>query len=517
MKKRLTITTVFFVAAAVVTAVLFVQAQQGTQEPTKTTAEPVATTQVLGSETFQVEPTVTPSNVPSLVADPIQNTTGSSLYYGSQFGTVRLTPPVTTRTSDSAVSNTYTIDTLGTSSLRNYRIDLTRSFNAIAFTWESGEFAYSFDGVNFTQVDDLHEHRPDWENDGLASELVFVSESHPRLYVRSQTVAGLEVHTIDSTRASNVATANFTSSAASGGEDYVGALFTKQPIVSRDAWGADEEVSLWNPSYGPVTRLTVHHSAGSNTSDDWASVVRAVFYYHTVTLDWGDVGYHYMIDPNGVIYEGRKGGDGTTAAHAYGYNYGNMGVSMLGTYTNTLPTLEARDSLRALLSEKAEIHNFENLNWGNNTFGHRDFNSTSCPGTALYNQLPTLVGYADEERVALMQDVASATDATDLAFDDWNTRTAGVFGDLMVTFDYPETVNPDTIKNLIPEFSGIELSSVDGNRAYIRIHRYYTEEDEPNLFRVKFLHSYFLLRNDVSKVEIVGDYNILPITIEQSL
>ena len=115
----------------------------------------------------------------------------------------------------------------------------------------------------------------------------------------------------------------------------------KPPVVSRTAWGCPEgQQSSWTPQYTAVTHLVVHHSAGSNTSSDWAGTVRSIWDFHSRPVEdggrgWGDVGYNYLIDPNGVIYEGRAGGDNVIGAHFSCRNGGTMGVCLLGTFVTT--------------------------------------------------------------------------------------------------------------------------------------------------------------------------------------
>lgn len=82
------------------------------------------------------------------------------------------------------------------------------------------------------------------------------------------------------------------------------------PIISRAGWGANESLVNSEPEYERPRKFVIHHTVTSNFSPDPAVAVRAVFYYHAVTLGWGDIGYNFLVDWQGNIYEGRKGGDG---------------------------------------------------------------------------------------------------------------------------------------------------------------------------------------------------------------
>lgn len=191
----------------------------------------------------------------------------------------------------------------------------------------------------------------------------------------------------------------------------------KPVVVSRADWGAPEgEVSpRWTPKYRRVTNIIIHHTATPNNDTDWAARVRAIWYYHANTRGWGDIGYNYIIDPNGVIYEGRAGGDDVEAGHAYPFNTGSMGVSLLGTYTTVAPSNAAQSSLVNLVAWKvnqrgidpqgvATLTGYTNcggvITYTRPTIGgHRDyagtacgkaFNTSTCPGDVLYSMLPRI-------------------------------------------------------------------------------------------------------------------------------
>jgi hypothetical protein len=183
----------------------------------------------------------------------------------------------------------------------------------------------------------------------------------------------------------------------------------RPPIITRTAWGCpDGQSSRWTPQYTTVTHLIVHHSATANSSSDWAAVVRGIWNYHTFTQGWGDIGYNYLIDPNGVVYEGRGGGDNVIGAHFSCQNGGTMGVCLLGSFTNVSPTPSALNGLKQLLAWKAEqrgldplgssyhsgtrltIPNISGHRHGNPAYPDRACTSTTCPGDNLYAQLPAI-------------------------------------------------------------------------------------------------------------------------------
>lgn len=173
------------------------------------------------------------------------------------------------------------------------------------------------------------------------------------------------------------------------------------PVVSRTDWGCDDGQTspLWTPKYATVTHLVIHHTAGSNnTAQDYAATVRSIWSYHTHTNGWGDIGYNYLIDNEGLIYEGRAGGNNAIGAHC-SFNTGTMGVSVMGTYVTLLPSNAALWSLTNLLAWKCTDSNINPLSTayhassGKTIFtinGHRDVKPTECPGEYFYAQLPTI-------------------------------------------------------------------------------------------------------------------------------
>ncbi len=152
-----------------------------------------------------------------------------------------------------------------------------------------------------------------------------------------------------------------------------------------------------NPSNTNVTHLIVHHSAGTNASSDWAGVVRSIWDYHVNNNGWSDIGYNYLIDPNGVLYEGR--GNNILGAHFCGTNTGTMGVCVMGDFTDINPTNDAKSMLTELLSWKIcdidadplgdSFHSASSQTL-DHISGHKDGCATQCPGNTFYPELNTV-------------------------------------------------------------------------------------------------------------------------------
>jgi hypothetical protein len=176
------------------------------------------------------------------------------------------------------------------------------------------------------------------------------------------------------------------------------------PVIDREEWGCPEGGASprWPPEYARVTHVVVHHTATPNDDEDWAARVRAIWYYHANTRGWGDVGYNFLIDPLGNVYEGRAGsGDDFSAdvvgGHAKNYNFGTMGIGNMGTYSSAPVPAPLQTTLEALIAWKASQRGIDPLGRSFNSYkvydhiaGHRDVGQTTCPGAVLYSLLPTI-------------------------------------------------------------------------------------------------------------------------------
>ncbi len=213
---------------------------------------------------------------------------------------------------------------------------------------------------------------------------------------------------IDSTAGPDLAEAKATA------RREVSAQGVPQPlIIPRSGWGANESYMTWPPEHHSVRKIIVHHTVTQNNDPNPAATIRAIYYYHAVTLGWGDIGYNYLVDWQGNIYEGRYGGLDAVGRHVHGpvvdwcgiyaYNCGSVGIGALGTYGNsTNPPSVAPP--QALLDAIADLATWESgrslFNPGESSYfvdvtthniaGHRDYNQTACPGDYLYAELPYL-------------------------------------------------------------------------------------------------------------------------------
>ena len=218
------------------------------------------------------------------------------------------------------------------------------------------------------------------------------------------------------------------------------AVAAQPPVISRAGWGADESLrfdasgtEIWQRAFYPIQKLVVHHTATGSDQPDPTAAIRAIYYYHAVTQEWGDIGYNFLIDSAGRVYEGRASreyapnvwpsgddgnGMGVEAGHARAYNAGSVGIGLLGTFDGAGPTESARAALVRTLAWAAARYSLDPrgqwtytnpINGAQavtpNIAGHRDYNATACPGGVLYAQLPAI---RDAVAVELIERIGGA-------------------------------------------------------------------------------------------------------------
>ena len=187
-------------------------------------------------------------------------------------------------------------------------------------------------------------------------------------------------------------------------------------IIARRAWAAGQAQPVHSPEYGTVKLAFVHHTVNPNGYSAAAvpSMLLAIFDYHVQVRGFWDIAYNFMIDAYGRIWEARAGGIdmAVIGAHAGAYNAQSTGVAVLGDFMNVVPSPAAIAALQQLLAWKLSLHGLPSQ--GRVTVvvdpasafytpfppgahvslprvaGHRDGDSTDCPGNAFYDQLPSI-------------------------------------------------------------------------------------------------------------------------------
>ena len=311
-----------------------------------------------------------------------------------------------------------------------------RRFNAVGLTWRGpvGEPGIAIrtraDGARWTRWSPMATHVEDGPDPGAeraprgVTSPTWAGEADWVQYRSSRRLPGLRLQFVNvrgtataadraKTAVRRVASAGVTTLASALGPADADAA-ARPSMVSRRQWGASKCPPRSAPEYGEVRAAFVHHTVNNNdyTRDEAPDVVLAVCLFHRNTNGWNDIGYNFLVDRFGTIYEGRAGGTGEAivGAQAVGYNNQSTGIANLGTFTSERQSPTAIRSLAALIRWKLPLHGapttgtttLVSTGGSGNRYpagrsvrlqrvsGHRDTGATSCPGDALYAQLPEL-------------------------------------------------------------------------------------------------------------------------------
>ncbi|MCY1139852.1 N-acetylmuramoyl-L-alanine amidase [Actinoplanes sp. Pm04-4] len=184
-------------------------------------------------------------------------------------------------------------------------------------------------------------------------------------------------------------------------------------IVTRAGWRANEAIVKGPAEYtGPTQVFFVHHTATGNgySCAQSAGIVRGIQAYQVRSRGWDDIGYNYLIDKCGTVFEGRGGGIARTVlgAHTLGFNANASAIAVIGSYGGRAVSTRVRTVIAAMAAYKLGAYGNPPAgrvvvtSGGSERFpagrkvplyrisGHRDAGQTACPGNALYAQLPSI-------------------------------------------------------------------------------------------------------------------------------
>ncbi|MEE6289213.1 N-acetylmuramoyl-L-alanine amidase [Georgenia sp. MJ173] len=200
-------------------------------------------------------------------------------------------------------------------------------------------------------------------------------------------------------------------------------------VVSRPGWGANESLMTWEPENYALRAAVVHHTAGTNsyTAAQSPGIVRGIYHYHAVSRGWGDIGYNFLVDKYGQVFEGRSGslasppGQMPEGAHARSFNYGTLGISVLGDYSTLRAPQRVLDTMAGVIAwqfadaglDAADTSGFTSPGTAarpagqalRRIFAHRDVGATTCPGDNIYARIPALIRDVDERTATSPDDV----------------------------------------------------------------------------------------------------------------
>ena len=187
-------------------------------------------------------------------------------------------------------------------------------------------------------------------------------------------------------------------------------------IIARSSWATAACHPRVPAVFGDVDLAFVHHTVTTNAyrPSQSAAMVRSICLFHKYGNRWNDIGYNFVVDRYGQVFEARAGGidEAIVGAQAGGYNVYSTGVALLGNFSGHGPPRRTFDALSRLLAWKLALHGIElpgttivqvtrtgapysRYRAGarvrlNRIAGHRDADTTSCPGSGMYRQLPRL-------------------------------------------------------------------------------------------------------------------------------
>ena len=194
------------------------------------------------------------------------------------------------------------------------------------------------------------------------------------------------------------------------------AAVARPSIISRAGWGADESLRTCDPDMSTqMVSAAVHHTASANgySAAEVPGILRGFYAYHTRPeaaggRGWCDIGYNFLVDQFGRVFEGRAGGVESTAVgvHTGGFNSRTIGIAAIGNFQTAAPSAQLLESLSQLIAWKFAVHriqanaNVQMVSGGGASkypagtvvtfptiYAHRDAQLTSCPGQSLYDRL----------------------------------------------------------------------------------------------------------------------------------
>ncbi len=190
-------------------------------------------------------------------------------------------------------------------------------------------------------------------------------------------------------------------------------LCEKPALITQEEWRAGLPAPTYQRATTQVNHIIIHHSATFNSLTNYENVVRNIYLFHTQDREWSDIGYNFLVAPDGTLFEGRSAGsqnvvsDNIRGAHFCGRNSGTMGVCLLGNYNTAVPTDTALATIVRVTSWKLDKEGLDPMATDshptNNNLGviagHRDGCATECPGENLYARLES-IRLSTEEQIA---------------------------------------------------------------------------------------------------------------------
>ncbi|XP_028035322.1 peptidoglycan-recognition protein LB-like [Bombyx mandarina] len=161
--------------------------------------------------------------------------------------------------------------------------------------------------------------------------------------------------------------------------------------VTRAEWQAKTPVQT-TPLKTPVPYVVIHHTyipGACHTREQCSSAMRGMQNYNMIDNNWWDIGYNFAVGGDGAVYEGRGWTD--RGAHSLHFNNISIGISFIGDYRFTVPSVEQIAAAKSLIATGVELGFVKPAH---KIIGHRQVRRTACPGDALYELIKTWDKYS---------------------------------------------------------------------------------------------------------------------------
>lgn len=239
-----------------------------------------------------------------------------------------------------------------------------------------------------------------------------------------------------------------------------------------------------------ISRIVLHHTAESmDTTKSDEDMLRGIYAYHTLSNEWWDIAYNYIVGQRWKIYEGRAWGDYVVGAHALYNNMGTVGIAVLGNYNKNHLN---RDQIAgigqaiSMMAKKYGITLTDQKKWvikcdtslcypfevvtTKSLIGHQDVGRTDCPGSDIYEHIPDFITRLNQEYTAVLNPIQWVIDplpqnqVMNLTLKE--NVTLPILSPPVITVDIPKVVKyvgkKFRVKLSYPDEKNIVLATADG-------------------------------------------------------
>ena len=144
-------------------------------------------------------------------------------------------------------------------------------------------------------------------------------------------VSGVVLHAIPAGHLAASAASRY-----SAAQPHLAAGLGQPAILARRNWAGSVSTPRKTPEYGHVEMAFVHHTDSPNgyAASEVPAMIRGIYVFHRDVNGWDDIGYNFVVDLYGRIWEARAGGidQSVVGAHAGGFNLYSSGVAVIGNF-----------------------------------------------------------------------------------------------------------------------------------------------------------------------------------------